>query len=97
MHTLPKCGVNYIVYSDASRVSLGCDLTQGCKVIGHVSRQLKIHERSYLTNVLELEDVVFVQNLWRHYFYGVHVDVFIDHKSLQSVFTQRELNLRQQS
>ena len=28
--------------------------------------------------------------------YGVHVDVFIDHKSLQCVYTQRELNLRQQ-
>ena len=27
--------------------------------------------------------------------YGVHVDVFMDHKSLQYVFTQRDLNLRQ--
>ena len=27
--------------------------------------------------------------------YGVHVDVFTDHKSLQYVFTQKELNLRQ--
>ena len=27
--------------------------------------------------------------------YGVHMDVFIDHKSLQYVFTQKELNLRQ--
>ena len=27
--------------------------------------------------------------------YGVHVDVFTDHKSLQYVFTQRELNLCQ--
>ena len=27
--------------------------------------------------------------------YGVHVDVFTDHKSLQYVFTQRKLNLRQ--
>ena len=26
---------------------------------------------------------------------GVHVDVYIDHKSLQYVFTQKELNLRQ--
>ncbi|WMV14973.1 hypothetical protein MTR67_008358 [Solanum verrucosum] len=33
--------------------------------------------------------------IWRHYLYGVHVDVFTDHKSLQYVFTQRELNLRQ--
>ena len=27
--------------------------------------------------------------------YDVHVDVYIDHKSLQYVFTQKELNLRQ--
>ena len=27
--------------------------------------------------------------------YGVHMDVFIDHKSLQYVFTQKELNLQQ--
>ena len=27
--------------------------------------------------------------------YGVHVDVYTDHKSLQFVFTQEELNLRQ--
>ena len=27
--------------------------------------------------------------------YGVHVDVFTDHKSLQYVFTQKDLNLRQ--
>ena len=28
--------------------------------------------------------------------YGLHVDVFTDHKNLQYVFTERELNLRQQ-
>ena len=27
--------------------------------------------------------------------YGVHVDMFTDHKSLQHVFTQKELNVRQ--
>ena len=39
--------------------------------------------------------MVFALKLWRHYLYGVHVDVFTDHKSLQYVFMQRELNLRQ--
>ncbi|XP_075111388.1 uncharacterized protein LOC142181771 [Nicotiana tabacum] len=33
--------------------------------------------------------------IWRHYLYGVHVDIFTDHKSLQYIFKQRELNLRQ--
>ena len=39
--------------------------------------------------------MVFALKLWKHYLYGVHVDVFTDDKSLQYVFTQRELNLRQ--
>lgn len=30
-----------------------------------------------------------------HYLYGVHVDVFSDHKSLQYVFSQKDLNLHQ--
>ncbi|WMV14937.1 hypothetical protein MTR67_008322, partial [Solanum verrucosum] len=44
---------------------------------------------------LELAAVVFTLNICRHYLYGVHVDIFTDHKSLQYVFTQKELNLRQ--
>ncbi|XP_069154478.1 uncharacterized protein [Solanum lycopersicum] len=39
--------------------------------------------------------MVFAMKPWRHYMYGVNVDVFTGHKSLQYVFTQRELNLRQ--
>ena len=39
--------------------------------------------------------MVFALKLWRHYLYGVNVDVFIDQKILQYVFTRRELNLRQ--
>ena len=93
--TLPKCGENYSVYCDASRFGLGCVLMQGGKVIAYVSRQLKVHEKNYLTHDLELATVVFALKLWRHYLYGVHVDVFTDHKSLQYVFTQRELNLCQ--
>ena len=38
---------------------------------------------------------MFALKIWRHYLYGLHVDVFTHHKSLQYVFTQKELNLRQ--
>ena len=62
------------------------------KVITYTSRQLKVHDP---THDLELAAVVFALKIWRHYLYGVHVNVFIDHKSLQYVFTQKELNLRQ--
>ena len=93
--TLTKCGENYTVYCDASRVGLGCFLMQGGKVISYASIHLKVHEKNYTTHDLELAAGVFALKLWRHYFYGVHVDVFSDHKSLQYVFTQSELNLRQ--
>ena len=68
-------------------------LMQHGKVIAYDSRQLKVHERNYPTHVLELAAVVFALKIRRHYFYGHHVDVFTNHKSLQYVFTQKELNL----
>ena len=74
--TLPKGGKNYTIYCDASRVCLGCVLTQGGKVIAYASTQLKVHEKSYPTNDVELEAVVFALKLWRHYMYGVYVDIF---------------------
>ncbi|KAH0709413.1 hypothetical protein KY284_010840 [Solanum tuberosum] len=77
------------------RVGLGCVLMQNGKVIDCTSRQLTIHENNYPTHDLELVDVVFALKIWRHYLYGVHVDVFTDHKSLQYVFSQKELKLRQ--
>ena len=73
---------------------MGCVLMKGDKVISYASRQLRVHYRNYSTHDLELAVVVFALKLWRHYLFGVHVDVFTDQKSLQYVFTQRELNLR---
>ncbi|KAH0658244.1 hypothetical protein KY289_026992 [Solanum tuberosum] len=57
--------------------------------------ELKDHEKNYPTHDLELAAVVFALKIWRHYLYGVHVDVFTDHKSLQYAFSQKELNLSQ--
>ena len=64
-------------------------------MIACASRQLKIHEKNYPTHDLELAADVFALKLWRHYLYGVHVNVFTEYKSLQYVFTQKELNLHQ--
>ncbi|WMV54594.1 hypothetical protein MTR67_047979, partial [Solanum verrucosum] len=85
----------FVVYCDAFRVGLGCVLMQRGIVIAYASRQFKIHEKNYSTHDVELVAVVFAFKIWRHYLYGVHVDVFIDHKSLQYVFSQKDLNLRQ--
>ncbi|WMV20138.1 hypothetical protein MTR67_013523 [Solanum verrucosum] len=56
---------------------------------------LKVHERNYPTHDLELAAVVFALKIWRHYLYGVNCEVFTNHRSLQHVFTQNDLNLRQ--
>ncbi|GKC82516.1 putative reverse transcriptase domain-containing protein [Tanacetum coccineum] len=61
----------------------------------YASRQLKIHEKNYTTHDLELGAVVFALKIWRHYLYGTKCTVFTDHKSLQHILNQKELNMRQ--
>nr|GEX49599.1 protein ALP1-like isoform X1 [Tanacetum cinerariifolium] len=39
--------------------------------------------------------VVFALKIWRHYMYGTKYNVFTDHKSLQYILDQKELNMRQ--
>ena len=85
----------YAVYCDASGVGLGCVLTQHGRVITYASRQLRPHEKNYPTHDLELAAVVFALKIWRHYLYGVHIDIYTNHKSLQYIFKQKDLNLRQ--
>ncbi|GJS67508.1 putative reverse transcriptase domain-containing protein, partial [Tanacetum coccineum] len=86
---------NFVVYCDASRKGLGAILMQKEKVIAYASRQLKIHEKNYTTHDLELGVVVFALKMWRHYMYGTRCVMFTDRKSLQHIFDQKELNMRQ--
>ncbi|GKC94467.1 putative reverse transcriptase domain-containing protein, partial [Tanacetum coccineum] len=65
------------------------------KVIAYASRQLKTHEKNYTTHDLELGAVVFALKAWRHYLYGTKSVIYTDHKSLQHIFDQKELNMRQ--
>src|SRR4051812_29344807 len=68
---------------------------QDGKVVAYASRQLKSHEENYPTHDLELAVVVFTLKVWRHYLYGVHFEMFSDHKSLKYLFDQKELNMHQ--
>ncbi|GJW76166.1 putative reverse transcriptase domain-containing protein [Tanacetum coccineum] len=92
---LPEGAENFIVYCDASHKGLGSILMQNEKVIAYASRQLKIHEKKYTTHGLELGAVVFALKIWRHYMYGTTCTMFTDHKSLQHIIDQKELNMRQ--
>ncbi|GKB72700.1 putative reverse transcriptase domain-containing protein [Tanacetum coccineum] len=91
---LPDGPEDFVVYCDASCQGLGCVLMQKGKVIAYASRQLKIHKKNYTTHDLELGEVVFAFKIWRHYLYKTE-SVYTDHKSLQHIFNQKELNMRQ--
>ncbi|GKF46679.1 putative reverse transcriptase domain-containing protein, partial [Tanacetum coccineum] len=65
------------------------------KLIAYASRQLKIREKNYTTHDLELGAAVFSLTLKRHYLYGTKCTAFTDHKSLQHILNQKELNMRQ--
>nr|GFC75639.1 putative reverse transcriptase domain-containing protein [Tanacetum cinerariifolium] len=87
---------DFVVYCDTSNQGLGFVLMQKGKVIAYASRKLKIHEKNYTTHDLELGAAVFALKTWRHYLYRTKSVIYIDRKSLQHIFDQKELNMRQQ-
>ncbi|GJR85534.1 putative reverse transcriptase domain-containing protein [Tanacetum coccineum] len=95
MLALPKGSKDFIVYCDASIKGLDTVLMKREKGIAYASRQRKIHEKNYTTHDLELGAVVFSLKLWRYYLYGTKWTIFMDHKSLQHILNQKELNMRQ--
>ena len=66
------------------------------KVVSFASRQLRPHEVKYPVHDIELAAVVFALKVWRHYLFGERFELYTDHKSLKYLFSQKELNLRQQ-
>jgi hypothetical protein len=65
------------------------------RVIAYASRQLCRHEEHYPTHDLELAAVVHALKIWRHYLLGNVYHIYTDHTSLEYIFTQSELNMRQ--
>ncbi|GKA86835.1 putative reverse transcriptase domain-containing protein [Tanacetum coccineum] len=94
---LPEGSEDFVVYCDVSNKGLGVVLIASLRaiVISYASCQLEIHEKNYTTYDLELRSVVFSLKLWRHYLYGTKCTMFTDHKSLQHILNQKELNMRQ--
>ncbi|GKD76951.1 putative reverse transcriptase domain-containing protein, partial [Tanacetum coccineum] len=86
---------DFVVYCDASGLGLGYVLMKRGNVIAYASRQLKIHEKNYTTHDFELGAVVFALMIWRHYLYETKSVIYTDHRSLQHIFSQKELNMRQ--
>nr|GEX68591.1 putative reverse transcriptase domain-containing protein [Tanacetum cinerariifolium] len=84
---------DFVIYYDASLHGLGAVLMQREKVITYASRRLKPREENYITHDLELGAIVFTLKTWRHYLYGTKCTMFTDHKSLQHILDQKELNM----
>ena len=80
---------------NALGTGLGCVLMQDQWVITYASRALRRHEENYATHDLELAAVVHALKIWRHYLLGNPIYIYSDHKSLEYIFTQSKLNLRQ--
>ncbi|GJS48942.1 putative reverse transcriptase domain-containing protein [Tanacetum coccineum] len=86
--SLPDAPDDFVVYYEASNKGFRCVLIQRGKMIAYASCQLKIHEKKYTTQDLELGAVVFALKTWRHYLYGMKSVFYTDHKSLQHKFDQ---------
>ncbi|KAI3747041.1 hypothetical protein L6452_09484 [Arctium lappa] len=95
--SLPEGTEDFVVFSDTSKMGLDYVLMQRGKVIAYASRQLKVHEKNYPTHVLELAAVVFALKLWQHYLYSTKCTIYTNHKSLNHIYDQKELNMRQRS
>jgi hypothetical protein len=84
------------VYCDASDTGIGGVLLPDGRAIAYASRQLHRHEEHYSIHDLELLAVVHTLKVWKHYLLGNLVHIYTDHKSLKYLFTQPDLNMRQQ-
>nr|GEU30646.1 hypothetical protein [Tanacetum cinerariifolium] len=93
--SLPEGNEDFVVYCDASLKGFGAVLMKKEKVIAYASRQLRKNEENYTTHGLELGAMVFALRLLRHYLYITKCTVYTDHKSLQYILDQKELNIRQ--
>ncbi|GJT18717.1 putative reverse transcriptase domain-containing protein [Tanacetum coccineum] len=86
---------DFVVDCDASNQGFGCILMQRNKVIAYASRKLKIHEKNYTTHDLELGTLVIALKMWRRHLYRTKSVIYTNHKSLQLIFDQKDLNMPQ--
>jgi hypothetical protein len=92
----PDIEKSFDVYCNASGTGIRGILLQEGHAIAYASRQLWHPEEHYPTHDLELLAFVHALNVWRHYLLGNLVHIYIDQKSLEYLFTQPDLNMRQQ-
>ena len=92
---VPNMDKDFMVFTDALGEGLGAVLMQEDGVIAYASCKLKNHEVNYATHNLELAIVVMALKLWRHYLVGRQFELKSDHRSLEYIFTQKDLDAHQ--
>ncbi|GJP56106.1 hypothetical protein CLOM_g15162, partial [Closterium sp. NIES-68] len=89
----------YEVVTDASDIAIGAVLLQdfgdGLQPIAYESRKLQGAEKNYTVHDKEMLAIVHAFKTWRCYLTGADVTVRTDHKSLQYLRAQPNLNPRQ--
>ncbi|GJP47876.1 hypothetical protein CLOM_g7051 [Closterium sp. NIES-68] len=89
----------YEVVTDASDIAIGAVLLQdfgdGLQPVAYESRKLQGAEKNYTVHDKEMMAIVHAFKTWRCYLTGADVTVRTDHKSLQYLRAQPNLNPRQ--
>ncbi|GJP85601.1 hypothetical protein CLOP_g15706 [Closterium sp. NIES-67] len=89
----------YEVITDASNIAIGAvllhDFSDGLQPVAYESRKLQGVEKNYTVHDKEMLAIVHAFKTWRCYLKGVDVTVRTDHKSLQYLRAQPNLNPRQ--
>ncbi|GJP31022.1 hypothetical protein CLOM_g7819 [Closterium sp. NIES-68] len=87
------------VITDASDIAIGAELMQdfgnGLQPITYESRKMQSAEHNYPVHDKEMLAIVHAFKIWRCYLTGADVTVQTDHKSLQYLRAQPNLNPRQ--
>lgn len=87
------------IFTDASADGLGAMLTQkqidgSEKPVAFLSRSLKNSERRYSSVELEFLAIIYALRTWKNFILGRHVDIYTDHRSLESIKNSPRLNNR---
>ncbi|GJP41219.1 hypothetical protein CLOM_g889 [Closterium sp. NIES-68] len=89
----------YEVVTDASDIAIGAILLQdfgdGLQTVAYESRKMQGAEKNYTVHDKEMLAIVHAFKTWRCYLTGADVTVRTDHKSLQYLRAQPNLNPRQ--
>lgn len=84
----------YTLYTDASGKAVGAALMQDGRIVGFDSKKLTDIQTRWPIREQEIWAIVNALKVFRPYLHGAQFTVFTDHKSIESIFNQKELTPR---